>query len=119
MDSDVYNTLNRLHADPYAILWDIRNEDFHVYQYVFSILSHTSLYILEVPLAASLYCCPDCPSCLAHMNSIDWALRAAIKKASLKHNFMILCFMKTDTFLSGCTVFLPNICYDENKNQKR
>ena len=35
-----------------------------------------------------LYCCPECPSCLAHLNSVGLAPRAiwvAIKKCSLSN----------------------------------
>ena len=29
-----------------------------------------------------LYCCQDCPGCLAHLESLDWAIWAIIKKYS-------------------------------------
>ena len=33
-----------------------------------------------------LYCCPDCPSCLAHLNSIGWAAKQSTNRYFTNHS---------------------------------
>ena len=51
--------------------------------------------------AVFLYCSPDCPSCLDHLNSISWTA-LAIWAAVQKYSLISFCFLMKLQFVSVC-----------------
>ena len=68
-------------------------------EYVKSIYSSLMWSTLRDWQAVFHYCYPDCPSCLAYLNSIGlatWAVWAAIKKQNLNFQACICREVRTD-----------------------
>ena len=55
-----------------AVLQCLKDSDEYVKKNVATLIREIAKHTPEVSKGGFLYCCPDCPSCQAHMNSIDW-----------------------------------------------
>ena len=74
-------------------------------------------------ISSIVYCCPDCPSCLTHLNSIVWAtlaILAAVKKYSqcsseLYYRFLNVCDLSSQRwqipvhFKEVCCIMTPEL----------